>query len=106
MWPKRSIAFNIRRNGSLITQVNLQTTVDTGITMTGFPGVINPFHEISACAASGYRYYHDWQELTAQEKSILVGWYLADKLLENHKEDARNRAMEKSQKKPKGKGKS
>ena len=64
--------------------------------------MVNPFYEIAACNAANYRFYHDWQELSSEQKEILVGHYFAGTLLENHKADAQNRASERPNK---GRGK-
>lgn len=78
--------------------------MDTGITFGEFPGIINPYHEIAACNAANYRYFHDWQELTSDEQAILVTHYLSGIMIENHKQDALNVAMKKqSRKNNKGK---
>lgn len=67
--------------------------------------MISQFHEMMACKAANYRYFHDWQELTPQQKELLSAHYLAGILLDSHKDDAVNRAMEKQRKRSSKKGK-
>lgn len=95
--------FNIRRNGVPITKASIKSTIHTGISFGDFPGIIHPYYEIAACEKANYRFYHDWQELTPKQKSVLVAKHITDILLENHKEDAVNREMERAKVRAKSK---
>lgn len=66
------------------------------------PGSIPLFYEINACQAAGYRYFHDWQELTPEQQSILIAHYFSVKLVDNNNQDAENRKL-KAQTSRKGK---
>lgn len=53
-----------------------------------------------AAAWSGYRYYHEWQELTPDDQAYLIAAYQLDQEIQTlmHHE-----AIEKATKKPRGK---
>jgi len=41
-----------------------------------------------ACNAANYKYFGDWQELTAEQQSFLIAHFYAGRLLESHQGDA------------------
>ena len=65
------------------------------------PGVIAEFHEISACHASNYRYFHEWQELEPEQKAKLIAHFLLRGVIESHKNDAQAEDIKRSAKKGK-----
>lgn len=64
-------------------------------------GCIPVFYEVEACKAANYRYYHDWQELTAQQQAFLIAHYVAKKNVDNHQQDAQDTYMKQQQKRRK-----
>jgi len=65
--------------------------VYTGIEFESIPGAIPVFHEVAACHAAGYRYFGDWQELSADEQAFLLAHFLTSQLLNNNQQDAQMR---------------
>jgi len=47
--------------------------------------------EMQACHAAEYRYFHDWQELTPKQQSILIAHYISVLLVKNNTQDAEAR---------------
>lgn len=103
MSPKRCPTFNVSRNGKPIVEVRLKSHINTGIVFGQFQGIVHPWYEIAACNAANYRYFHDWQELSGEQKAVLVSHHLTDILVENHKQDAANEEMERASRKAKRK---
>ena len=79
-------------------------TIETGIEFENLPGCIPIFHEVQACHAAGYRYFHDWQELSAEQQSFLIAHYYSMRLLESHQNDASYRHQRAEMNKSRGKG--
>jgi len=52
------------------------------------PGLVPLYDEMAACRFAGYRFWHEWQDLSPQERARLVAYYYLDALVEGHKEDA------------------
>ena len=57
------------------------------------PGCIPVYQEVAACKAANYRYFDDWQELTAEQQAFLIAHYFSQKLLESNIQDAEAREM-------------
>lgn len=91
--------FGIKRHGEPIYQIQIKNKFSTGIEVDGLPGVVPEFYEIRACNAANYRYYHDWQELDQEQKSVLIGHYYGTVLIDAHKDDAVSQKMKHDQKK-------
>lgn len=71
-----------------LDQIRLGNTIETGIRFESLPGCIPVFTEVNACIAAGYRYFHDWQELEADQQSFLIAHYLSNIWVDAHKADA------------------
>jgi hypothetical protein len=91
-----SATFPIKRFGKPIEEVQLRNTLYTGIEFGHLPGYIPLFIEVNACHAAGYRYFHDWQELTEDQKSFLIGHFISNRWVENNRSDAEYRAQERA----------
>jgi len=62
---------------------------------------VSIFQEVSACHAANYRYFGDWQELTAEQQAFLIAHYLLGIVVSNHQQDAEAQAIERASKKKK-----
>lgn len=80
--------------------MEIKTKVEVGLGFHDLPGLIPRFVEIEACNAANYRFFHDWPELTSDQKAELVAHHFASGMIEGHKNDAITKQM----KKKKGKG--
>lgn len=88
MWLRRCVNFRVTRNGEPIEEIRPSNTIRTGIEFETIPGTIPLYDELEACRYAGYKYWHDWQELTPLERARLVAHYYLNRLIEAHKEDA------------------
>ena len=83
--------FPTTRHGIPIGEFRLTDVVPTGIDFKSVPGMIPMYYEVVACNAANYRYFHDWQELTPYQQSILIAHYFNGKLVKSNEQDAENR---------------
>lgn len=96
MWINRSKNFRTTRNGTNILKAPLRSGVKTGINVEPIiPGMIPLYYEMLAAKEANYRYYHDWQELSSEQKASIVAFYFIEMSITNHQEDARAREIEK-----------
>lgn len=86
--------FLITRNGRLIQDVHLKNSIETGIEFETVPGCIPVYTEVKACIAVGYRYFHDWQELSADQQAFLIAWHISDTWVNANKDDAEARELD------------
>lgn len=100
MSRKPSIAFGITQNDIPILDVPLRYELKTGIHVESkIPKLIPKYQVINAAQAAGYRYFTEWQELSWEERSVLVAHYLAVIMVRSHTEDVQLKEMKKKQKK-------
>lgn len=91
--------FRISRNDEPIQEVTLKYKLSTGIEVKDFPGIVPKFYERQACQAANYRYYHDWQDLTVEQKAEVLAHYFLENLMESHKSEVINDRIKKDQRK-------
>lgn len=100
MSRKPSTAFGITQYDDPILDVPLKYELKTGIHVASkIPQLIPEYQVINAAQAAGYRYYHEWQDLSWEERSVLVAHYLAVIMVRSHTEDAQLKEINKKQKK-------
>ena len=87
------IDFPITRYGIPLADFKISDVTPTGMDFESIPGSVPMYHEILACNAANYRYFHDWQELTPEQQSILLAHYFSVILVGNNSQDAENRRM-------------
>lgn len=59
-----------------------------GLSVGGLPGNIPLQHEIEACNAANYQYWHSWKALEEDQRALLVAQYYTKLMIEAHKSDA------------------
>ena len=94
------MGFEVSRNGVPISQHSLSNTFETGIEF-GVPhdSLLSELLVMNACMDAGYRYFHDWQDLTPRQKAKIVARYIMNKIVSAHESDAESKHLEKKNKK-------
>ena len=78
---------------------SLLNQYESGIRFEGrLPGQIAYYDQVNACINAGYKFFHDWQELTSEQRAFLIAFYLVQKYVSVHGQDAEARAMKRKQK--------
>lgn len=73
--------------------------MQSGIEIPGYLGVIPLLYEMQACDQANYRFFHDWQELSRQERAVIIAKTVLLKLIDSHRDDAVARDIDRKSKK-------
>ena len=87
------------RNDRPIAEVKLRYSIQSGIEIPSRLGIIPLLYEMQACDAANYRFFHDWKELSRQERAIIVAKHVISQLIDSHREDAVARDIDRKSKK-------
>jgi hypothetical protein len=89
--------------GQPISQARIKDELHAGIAVHPIPGLVSELHVIAAAKKARYRYYHEWQDLSWQKQAALVAHYFAEKLMEQHVNEAISSEMERRQRRARSK---
>lgn len=96
------MGFGVTRNGQPLRELSLTETIYTGIHFDHVAGCIPVFYEVDACNQANYQYFGNWQLLTPEQQSFLIGHYFTKISIANHQKDA-EAAYVRKQRQKKGK---